>query len=366
MIDDFDRLVPYYRMATEKWPEAHSLKKMFSSLVSCYEKEQIGLIEHIRAYIESVCLTIFTDYGVEIEKSSPTTTDLLSQLWRLLGFENTKGISKIDKIISGYNKISDAISEMRNETGVISHGKDGFFEIMQKEHMRSFLLAGDSILCLIFSALDGKEPDLKYTREPYERFGRFNNLIDDSILCRSSSDEDESTIILDFYHEQNGSEIQLRVEPSRLLFNLDRDAYIELMEISTPKKIEEEIEEIPKTTLIDRMPTSSEERQPDIDLEEIKLIKVYDGIYIDYLFEFVRYLTSIFPETKRAELDGLANAILNHLEIYQYPEWKSRDVLNAKIVITIKRLLRLFDVIYADYDVANKIFYWLKTNIERN
>jgi len=339
-------------------------KNLYSSLLLCYQNEQIGLIEHIKAYIESVCLTIFSDYGVEIEKSSPTTSDLLSQLWRILGFENTKGVSKIDKLISGYNKISDAIIEMRNETGIVSHGKDGFFEVMQKEHMRSFLLAGDSILCLIFSALDGKEPDIKYTREPYERFIRFNTIIDDSVLCRANTDEDEKIIILDFYHEQNSSEIQLRVEPSRLLFNLDRDAYIELMEVSTPQKIDELLEKTPENFLVEEATVAFEEKPKNYEFEELRQIGKYEGIYLDYYLEFKRYLNSVIPEIKKNELDKLTSAILNHLEIYQYPEWKSREVLKAKIMTAIKRFLLFFGIFCEEYDIPEKIFYWLKTNIQ--
>jgi hypothetical protein len=48
--------------------------------------------------------------------------------------------------------------------------------------MRTYLYIGDAILGLLLSALEGKEPDLEFTREPYERFLQFNNQIDIQLL----------------------------------------------------------------------------------------------------------------------------------------------------------------------------------------
>ncbi len=364
MKNEFDTIVPYYKAAAERWPSALTLSNLYSSLLQSYENDSIGLIDHIKSFIESVCLTILTDFGVRLVNSNPTTTQILSETWNILGLENTRGLSIIDKVISGYNKIADAINEMRNESGIISHGKDGFFEIVQKEHMRSFLLAGDSILCLIIAALDGKEPDIKYTREPYENFQRFNELIDESISCRATNDEDEKIIIIHFYHADTDNEIQLRIEPSEALFNLDREAYVEIVEISTTKQSELMLEKHP-TTKIPQLTYKSTTKDKVTSVEVMDLIEdsKYDGIYKDYYPEFKNFLVSIVEQDISVEYDKLTSAILRQLEIYQFPEWKSRDVLIAKIVTTIKRILLYFGVKMENENLPENIFYWLKTNI---
>ena len=153
MIEKIEYLVPYYKAAKDNWPSAINLDRLYSALELSYQNDSIGLIEHIKSFIESVCLTILTDYGETIENSTPTTTEILSNTLRTIGLDNTRGISKIDKVLSGYNKIAEGISEMRNETGILAHGKDGFIETLEKEHLRSFLFAGNSILCLLLAAL---------------------------------------------------------------------------------------------------------------------------------------------------------------------------------------------------------------------
>lgn len=363
MNEKLEYLVPYYKAAKDNWPSAKNLDRLYSALELSYQNDSVGLIEHIKSFIESICLTILTDYGESIENSTPTTTEILSNTLRIIGLENTRGISKIDKVLSGYNKIADGISEMRNETGILAHGKDGFIDTIEKEHLRSFLFAGNSILCLLLAALEGKEPDIRYTREPYERFSRFNSLIDDAVSTRVSIDEDQKLILVDFIHEQSENIIPLILEPSRVLYSIDREAYIEFMEISKTTILDAEIEEKFDKPLrsIDHKPIIDNETQKD----SISLIyDEYEGVYDIYLQEFVRYLKSIIEFDNENSYMKIASSVFSLLEDYEYPEWKSRDVLKAKIITSIKRIISHFDKeLITAKEISEKIFFWLKTNI---
>ena len=363
MIEKIEYLVPYYKAAKDNWPSAINLDRLYSALELSYQNDSIGLIEHIKSFIESVCLTILTDYGETIENSTPTTTEILSNTLRTIGLDNTRGISKIDKVLSGYNKIAEGISEMRNETGILAHGKDGFIETLEKEHLRSFLFAGNSILCLLLAALEGKEPDIRYTREPYERFSRFNSLIDDTVSTRVSIDEDQKLILVDFIHEKSDNIIPLILEPSRVLYSIDREAYIEFMEITRTTALDSKIEE--KFSV----PYKRNDLEPSIDnkIQKGSTFSIYDeytGVYAIYLQEFVRYLKLIIKFKNETNYIKLASSVFSLLEEYEFPEWKSRDVLKAKIITSIKRIIFHFDKeLITAKEISEKIFFWLNTNV---
>ena len=92
--------------------------------------------------------------------AQPSTTDLLVAALDPLGLKNTRGATKLDKVLSGFNRLADAIGDMRNEAGPVAHGKDGFLDAIAADHARAFLHAGDAILGILLNAFEGKQPDL--------------------------------------------------------------------------------------------------------------------------------------------------------------------------------------------------------------
>jgi hypothetical protein len=84
---------------------------------------------------------------------------------------------------------------------------------------------------VLLNALEGKQPDLTVTREPYESFPHLNERIDRAVSVEARIDEDgeRSMVVLSVATGPQGEAIELRVEPSRLLYGLDRSAYIEVL-----------------------------------------------------------------------------------------------------------------------------------------
>jgi hypothetical protein len=167
---DLDALAPNYRRAQQRWPGAPTLAKCHEALRSCFDSNAHGIVEHVKSFIESVCLTIMGELREPMPSSTPSTTDLLVAALSPLGLRNSKGASKLDKVLSGFNRLADALTEMRNDNGPLAHGKDGFLDALTTDHARAFLHAGDAILGVLLNALEGKQPDLTVTREPYESF----------------------------------------------------------------------------------------------------------------------------------------------------------------------------------------------------
>jgi hypothetical protein len=188
---ELDALAPNYRRASQRWPDAPTLSRCHESLVACFDGNAHGMVEQVKSFIESVCLTILGEFHEPMPSATPSTTDLLVAALRPLGLQNTKGASKLDKVLSAFNKLADALTEMRNENGPVAHGKDGFVDALATDHTRAFVHTGDVILSVLLNALEGKEPDLTFTREPYERFSHLNERIDQAVAVEAHVDDDE-------------------------------------------------------------------------------------------------------------------------------------------------------------------------------
>ena len=218
----FDEIVPNYARARDRWTEAPTLINHYEVVVSSYNGNSYGLVETVKSFIECVCLTILGEFGKPMPSSRPSTTQLLVETLRVLGLEKTRGASKFDRVLTAHNKLADALSDMRNENGPIAHGKDGFLDTLTSNHTRAFLLTGDTILCLLLSALEGKDPDLRFTREPYERFLHLHERIDSSVTVESSIEDEENLpiIVLTLRTGSLSEGLELRVEPSQLLYGI--------------------------------------------------------------------------------------------------------------------------------------------------
>src|SRR5262249_10339360 len=153
----------------------------YESVIQSYQGNSFGLLATIKSFIECVCLTILGEFGKSMPSATPTTTDMYVEALKCLGLQNSRGASKVDKLLSAHNKMADALSEIRNESCPLAHGKDGFLDTLTVNERRAFLITADTILALLLSALEGTEPDLQYTREPYERFEYLHERLDTNI-----------------------------------------------------------------------------------------------------------------------------------------------------------------------------------------
>ena len=239
-MDNLDTLAPNYRRAQQRWPGAPTLADGYDALAICFYDSAHGLVEHVKSFIESVCLTILSEFD-QPKPSNTNSTALLVAALDTLGLRNTRGATKLDAVLSGFYKLSDALSEMRNETGPVAHGKDGFLDSLTIDHTRTFLHVGDAILGVLLNALEGKEPDLSETNESYETFQHYNDRIDRHASMRARIDEESDRPIVVFTITTGSYEeaFELRVEPSRLLYETDRQAYIEVLNTTNVVSVDE-------------------------------------------------------------------------------------------------------------------------------
>lgn len=363
---DLDALAPNYRRAQQRWPDAPTLARCYDSLNACFNGSAHGLVEHVKSFVESVCLTIMGEFREPMPSAQPSTTDLLVAALGPLGLKNTKGATKLDKVLSGFNRLADAIGDMRNETGPVAHGKDGFLDAIAADHARAFLHAGDAILGILLNAFEGKQPDLIATREPYESFPHLNERIDRAVAVEVRIDEDEDRPIVVFAVATGprGEAIELRVEPSRLLYGIDREAYVEVLKTAELAVPEEEEGEEPEAEAGER--EAGEAPGPAIGPAEgpvTELVAEYKGDLAALRGGVEAFLQAEGVDPAVAGADGvrLIDSLLATAEQNMALDWKRREAMQAKLKVACKRVLVRFGCAANKADaVADRFVGWLR------
>ena len=336
-----DTLAPNYLRAAQRWPGAATLANGYEALAACFRDSAHGLVEHVKSFVESVCLTIMVEYGETKPSDNPSTTELLVAALRALGRENTRGVDKLDGVLSGFNKLSDALSAMRNVNGPVAHGKDGFLDPVSAHHARAFLHVGDAILGVLLDALEGKEPNLKVTREPYETFQHHNERIDRAVNVNARiDDEDERpTIVLSVAMGAHEEPIDLRIEPSRLLYGVDRQVYIEVLKMA---------DAIPVVAEDEVAVTEAGEMLPPVEAagSVTAVVPEYSG-KLDFLRSGLEALLASEGVTSLASSTGdeqLLDSLLATTDKNMALDWEARTQIQARLKVACKRVLVRFGI----------------------
>lgn len=367
---DLDALAPNYRRAQQRWPDAPTLAKCHYALNSCFAGDAHGMVELVKSFIESVCITIMGEFREPMPSSTPSTTDLLVAALSPLGLRNTRGANKLDKVLSGFNKLSDALTEMRNDDGPVAHGRDAFLDAVTSDHARAFVHAGDAILSVLLNALEGKQPDLTVTRQPYESFPHLNDRIDRavSVEARIDEDGDRPMVVFAVATGPRDEAIEIRVEPSRLLYGIDRLAYIEVLrtadlviaEVEATEKREEE-----------QVATTEQAELPLLATEPVsepttKIVPSYGGFLAPLRTGLEGFLIAEGLQPTHAAANGtiLIDSLMATADQSMGLDWKQREPLQARLKVACKRVLVQFgsDVKKAD-DIAERLVAWMRIQV---
>lgn len=363
---DLDALAPNYRRAQQRWPDAPTLAKCHEALTGCFDTNAHGLVEHVKSFIESVCLTIMGELREPMPSAAPSTTELLVAALSPLGLRNTRGASKLDKVLSGFNRLADALTEMRNDNGPVAHGKDAFLDALTADHARAFLHAGDAILGVLLNALEGKQPDLTVTREPYESFPHLNERIDRAVRVEARIDEDAERpmVVFSVATGPRGEAIELRVEPSRLLYGIDRSAYIEVLRTADLVVAEAEEGEGEEEAVAPGEPVApSGPGAASVEVPLAELVAAYGGLLETLRRGLVDFLTAEGVEPAPAAEGGarLPDSLLATVEQNIGLDWKLREPLQARLKVACKRVLVQFGAgPEKAEDVAERLVAWLR------
>ena len=222
---------PGIREACSHWRDAPMLQQTLEVLERTLAEDNDACIDCAKAIVEVVCRIVIDELDspinpVKPKASSPDFGEWVGSAVRVLKLGENQN-NKFLKLVSQHHKLTTALGDLRNDAGPVSHGRDGFLERLSAHHRRSAVLSADAIVTFLHQAYLEAELDLVRTREPYERFGHLNELIDAHVSLQADVDE-EGFLTIDVTLS-SGDILPLRVEASRLLYQLDRDAYVEAL-----------------------------------------------------------------------------------------------------------------------------------------
>lgn len=257
--------------------------------------------------------------------------------------------------------MSDALSEMRNENGPVAHGKDGFLDVIEEDHSRSFLHTGDAIVGVLLNALEGKQPNLLVTREPYERFAHLCERIDRSVALNAKVEfEDDLPVLIVSLSIGNKPEtIDLRIEPSRLLYGIDRTAFVGVLS-DAPETLEDgDEDDVEGSIEPDAMPTP----EPIAHTEPLAVVVVgeYSGVFANLRDGLRAFIIS--EGINAAPNDELINSLLATAESNSGVDWQTRENLQARMKIGFRRVLGKEGIDPNKItDASERLLTWLKVS----
>ena len=239
---------PGIREACSYWREAPMLQQTFEALEQTLAEDNDASIDCAKAIVEVVCRILIDELDSPInpikpKASSPDFGEWVGSAVRVLKLGENQN-TKFLKLVSQHHKLTTALGDLRNDAGPVSHGRDGFLDRLSAHHRRSAVLSADAIVTFLHQAYLEAELDLVRTREPYERFDHLHQLIDAQVSLQASVDE-EGFLTVEI-GLPSGDSLPLRLEASRLLYQLDRDAYVEALNAArgAPAPVVESVQEL--------------------------------------------------------------------------------------------------------------------------
>lgn len=223
--------IPGIREACSHWRDAPMLQQTFEELERALAEDNDACIDSAKAIVEVICQIILQELDspsnpVRPVEALPTFGAWMSAAVRALKLGDIRH-NGFQKLVSQHRKLTDALGDLRNDAGTASHGREGFLQRLSVHHRRAAVLSADAIVTFLHQAYLEAELDLVRTREPYERFGHLHELIDAHVSLQADVDE-EGFLMIDVTLP-SGDVLPLRVEASRLLYQLDRDAFVEAL-----------------------------------------------------------------------------------------------------------------------------------------
>lgn len=231
---------PGIREVCVNWRDAPMLQQTFEALERTFEQDNDACIDCSKTVVEVVCQTIVTSFHSKQKvlrplQGTPTLADWLSAAVKALKLGDVRD-DKFRKLVSSHHKLSEALNDLRNKAGPASHGKDPYLERLATHHRRSAVLAADAIVTFLYNAYLDTQLDPGCSREPWERFEAENKRIDSQIFLDVSQEYDDSPTLR--FQLPGGDELPIKIEISRLLYLIDREAYVEALNATRNVSIE--------------------------------------------------------------------------------------------------------------------------------
>lgn len=371
MTSALDDIAPAFKAAATRWPDASNIHAHYADLARAFEINGSRLIELCKSFLDMVCITIVKELGKDLpDSSTPTTTEYLVCSLDALGIRKQRGSNSLGTVLSGYNKLLKGLSEMRDREGSAGHGKDGFIDAISTHHARVYLLSADAIISLLLQAYDGVEPSILKTRESHSRFPHHNEKIDAATQIEAKVDED-GVVELSFRAGTLEDGFDIRVSASELLFYLDRQAYVGVLDAlrGIATQPEEEISETEETASESESAAKAEKvpagRKEPL-APKLQLVTDYRGKYAEQvspLYDFIFHSILSRNSEYATQIQNLTYTLLHGMEDLAVIDWSKRTSTHAEVRLFLKKLTKLFSIEVIEESSINRIIEWLEKRI---
>jgi hypothetical protein len=343
----FDEFAPNFLKAKDRWPDALLLSRHYEAVRESYVGSGLDVVGSAKSFVETVCRTLLGEFG-RTEPNDKTTTYLVGQALKVLGLENVRGATKIDDVLNAHNKMADALGFIRSNFDPGAHGKDGFIDFLTASESRIYLLTADSLLGMLLGAYDGREPDILYTREPYERFAHLHNRLDRNVSVSASVDSegDVETVVVKLRTPTLEDEIEIRLEPSRLLYENDRQVYLELL-TSSIQPIAEAFEAQPTEETKEAIEAAITVETPAPAFQSgIAIVDAYNGALSSFKDRLDTQLQTLGGLEAALGAGGTSfrDSLLATAEKHVVLDWSERLPLRTAMKVALKKVFLRFAV----------------------
>jgi hypothetical protein len=182
-----------------------------------------------------------------------------------------------------------------------------------------------------------------------------------SIEAFVDNDGDADTLVVTLRTPSLSDGIEIRLEPSKLLYAVDRTAYVELLSSSLAIAQVAIPVDLPQPSALDPQPF--EIVTPALVAPQI--VTAYDGPLSELKASLSDYLESLGGlEGAAATNTTLRDSLLAAADQGMGLDWKERQALQAALKVTLRRTLVKFGVLTERAETtAEKLVAWFRVNV---
>ena len=142
------------RQLFERYPASTSLRPAVEVIERTIQDEPGIAFTHCRGLLETVCVTILTDRGIEI-RPNPQPNWLMTQVTRTLQLtaldpDDKEAEHGVASILRGLNSLVDGVVALRKSQGVGPHGRDAMESVLSVDYAMLTATAVDAAVGLMF------------------------------------------------------------------------------------------------------------------------------------------------------------------------------------------------------------------------
>ena len=203
------------RRVIDGWPESKALAEAIGAVEKAVEEGSDCVFDAAKALVESVCKSVLLERGEEFG-ANDSPQRLLKSALVSIGLDEEAGGDYVRIMTQNMLGAINALRDLRNAYGPMSHGKDAYHESLDDWQRTIAVRVAEAISVLVFESFQRLPVDDRHSRRPYDPSRSIHEAMDTALPIQVDPETNEISI---------GDSIRLR--PSQLLYDYDRGAYVE-------------------------------------------------------------------------------------------------------------------------------------------